>query len=164
MKAIIALALILLATSAASAEVFDSGNIAPGASFSFRFMEVHPEGYSYHCHPHPWMTAMVHVGSDTDGRNATHVVEILEDGPSDEWRYSIEHLMVEVGDIVIWTNEGNNAHTVTDMPAGERDHDSTGEHGHDTDHDSASTHDSPGAALALLVAAIMIALLSTRKP
>ncbi|MDG6900613.1 MAG: cupredoxin domain-containing protein [Nitrososphaerota archaeon] len=38
---------------------FDSGNLAPGATFSFTFTTAGT--YKYHCVYHPWMTATVVV-------------------------------------------------------------------------------------------------------
>lgn len=38
---------------------FDSGDVAPGATWKFTFDE--PGTFVYHCTPHPWMTASVRV-------------------------------------------------------------------------------------------------------
>ena len=38
---------------------FDSGNVAPGQSFTFTFTT--PGMYQYHCIYHPWMTGTVIV-------------------------------------------------------------------------------------------------------
>jgi plastocyanin len=40
---------------------FDSGTIAPGSTWAFRFEE--PGEYRYHCAPHRWMRAVVRVGA-----------------------------------------------------------------------------------------------------
>lgn len=102
---------------------FDSGLLGPGERFSFTFEEVNEAGYTYHCHPHPWMDGMVHVGEDTDGTTTTHEVQIVETGGSDSWGYVEQHLYIEVGDTVTWINTGAADHTATEAAA---DHD----HGH----------------------------------
>jgi Copper binding proteins, plastocyanin/azurin family len=38
---------------------FDSGMIAPGATWEHRFTSAGT--FAYHCTPHPWMKAVVHV-------------------------------------------------------------------------------------------------------
>ncbi len=115
-------ALLLVPTVSA----FDSGDIAPGGVWSMTFPDENPGGYSYHCHPHPFMTGMVHVMADTDGKVTTHSVDIVEGATIDDWGYDVQHLEIEVGDTVVWTNRGVEVHTVTEMMGDG--------HGHDHDH------------------------------
>lgn len=133
--------LLALAPAASAAQTFDSGNIAPGASWSFTFTEPFPDGYTYHCHPHPWMIAMVHVMEDTDGVVEEVAVDILEPADAEAWGYSVEHLVVEVGDTVTWTNTGATFHTVTHS-SDDHEH---GDHAHgDHEHDGDGTAPSEG--------------------
>ncbi len=123
---------------------FDSGDIRPGETFVHTFTEEHQSGHHYHCHPHKWMAGMVHVMPDTDGAVATHNVDIIEPADADAWGYSIEHLEIEVGDTVVWTNQGTQIHTVT-MSEG---------HDHDHDHGDAG-EDAPLPSLGLLLVALL---------
>lgn len=43
-------------------KIFDSGEIGPGATYSFIFMS--PGSYNYFCTIHPWMTGQIIVGSE----------------------------------------------------------------------------------------------------
>ena len=40
-------------------QAFDSGNIAPGGTFTFKFTAA--GNYPYHCNIHPYMRAVVNV-------------------------------------------------------------------------------------------------------
>lgn len=143
-----ALALAAVAVPAGAQEDgFDSGDIAPGASWSHTFTEVFEEGHEYHCHPHPWMEGMVHVQPDSDGETAVVRVDIVEGADSDDWGYSVEHLVIEAGDTVIWTNTGDAVHTVTQVQGdghGEHGDDPEGDHPHDPA--AADGNDAPGPA------------------
>ncbi|HJT10657.1 MAG TPA: plastocyanin/azurin family copper-binding protein [Candidatus Nitrosotalea sp.] len=50
-------------------EVFDSGMIGPGSTYSFMFLS--PGTYDYFCSIHPWMTGEVIVESVTSSNSAT---------------------------------------------------------------------------------------------
>jgi len=50
-------------------EVFDSGMIGPGSTYSFMF--ISPGTYDYFCSIHPWMTGKVIVESVTNSNSAT---------------------------------------------------------------------------------------------
>ncbi len=47
-------------TIASDKNVFDSGNLAPGGTFSYTFKESGT--FQYHCNPHPSMTGKIVVG------------------------------------------------------------------------------------------------------
>ncbi len=147
-----ALVLLLLAP-AASAEMFSSGDIAPGESWSYTFTEVNEQGHTYHCHPHPWMQAMVHVVEDSDGETKTLTVNIVEGANRDDWGYEPAHPVIEVGDTITWVNQGAAVHTVDEDEG-------TGDHDHDHDHsDHDHDEDSPGLPfVALLLAVVGLAL------
>lgn len=141
----------LLLVPLAAGSHFDSGDMEPGETWSFTFDDEFASGYTYHCHPHPWMTAMVHVNPDTDGEVTTVLVDIVEGASSDDWGYSVEHLTIEVGDTVTWTNAGTMVHTVTAMS-----HDGSGGNHDHGDHDHGDDpKDTPGlplmAALSVLL-------------
>ncbi len=144
MRGLLLLSVLLVVPHAAA---FDSGQMRPGDMFSHTFTEENPDGYHYHCHPHPWMTGMVHVNADTDGNTTTHFVDIVESEVVDDWGYSIEHLVIEVGDKVVWTNTGDVIHTVTLMEG-----DDHGDHGdHDGHGHGAHVENAPAPALGLLI-------------
>ncbi len=134
---------------------FDSGDIEPEGTWSMTFDEENPSGYMYHCHPHPFMTGMVHVMADSDGEVTTHNVDIVEGEKQDDWGYRVEHLEIEVGDTVVWTNRGEFVHTVTEM-SGDMDHEH-GDHDHGTD-----DQDSP-LPFAFAAVALAIAFLARRR-
>ena len=48
-------------TVTANGAAFDSGFLAPGATFSYTFTQ--PGTYDYHCTYHPWMTGTVVVNA-----------------------------------------------------------------------------------------------------
>lgn len=91
----------------------DSKNLRAGQSFSWTFDE--PGGFAYHCHPHPWMRALVLVEAGPNDDPTVHEVAILEGMPDDPkaWGFWPENLTVREGDTVVWTNEGSVIHTVT---------------------------------------------------
>ncbi len=144
----------LLLVPAVSA--FDSGDIAPGGIWSMTFPDENPAGYSYHCHPHPNMTGMVHVMPDTDGKVRTHSVDIIEPADFNDWGYDVQHLEIEVGDTVVWTNRGAQIHTVTEMAGDGHEHDH-GEHEHDN-----AGEDSPLPVAIGLAALAIVAVLRRR--
>lgn len=91
----------------------DSKNLATGRSFSWTFDE--PGGFAYHCHPHPWMRALVVVTPDPGTQPTVHrvaIVEGLPDAPS-EWGFLPQNITIRQGDTVVWTNQGSMAHSVT---------------------------------------------------
>lgn len=143
----------------ASAQAFDSGNMGPGESWSHTFEEVNEAGYEYHCHPHPWMTGMVHVLPDDDGKQETVYVDIQEGPDAADWGYSIEHLVIQAGDTVVWNNTGAVIHTVTEATG-----DGSGHHG-DHDHNGAGSdsNESPGFAWVGVVGAVAVALSMRRR-
>lgn len=60
------------ATQDAPLGLWDSGHLAPGASYSFTVKFAGT--YRYHCHPHPWMTGVVKLrpkASPLSGRVGT---------------------------------------------------------------------------------------------
>lgn len=120
-------ALLSTAAPAGAQDGFDSGSLDSGASWSHTFTEVNEAGHAYHCHPHPWMEGVVHVNPDSDGVTETVEVRIVEGATQDDWGYSVEHLSVEAGDTVVWTNTGSAVHTVTEVAGG----DGHGDHDHD---------------------------------
>ena len=159
------LALISIALPASGQTAFDSGDIQPGQKWSWTFDEVMEDGHAYHCHPHPWMTGMVHVVPDTDGEIAVHQVDLVEGADPDAWGYSIEHLYIEVGDSVTWTNTGAQVHTVTEVAGGDHsDHMDDGhmDDGHADGAHDAGTDEAPGLPLLGLVIAVAIALARRR--
>jgi plastocyanin len=46
-------------TATSDSQVFNSGDLEPGKSFSFTFTA--PGTYTYSCEPHPWMTGTITV-------------------------------------------------------------------------------------------------------
>jgi plastocyanin len=119
----------------------DSGDIAPGATWKFKFDE--PGAFVYHCTPHPWMTASVRVvlpGSAPppppptpapeptiarapreaaparEGRDPVrHEVDIVEPNPANpnSWMFDPATLDVRTGDTVVWRNTGRMEHSIT---------------------------------------------------
>lgn len=140
----------------------ESGDIAPGGTYSYTFTEEYVEGHFYHCHPHPWMWAMVHVNADTDGETTTHAVDIVEGNNSDDWGYTPQHLSIEVGDTVVWTNTGDMVHTVSPGNPDEGEHDHGDHHDHG-EHDHGDETPLPGFELIAAVAAIAAAAFIRRK-
>lgn len=116
------------------------------------------------------MQAMVHVMPDTDGETTAVRVNIIEDGDEADWGYSVEHLVIEVGDRVIWANMGDSVHTVTSMATtgDEHEHDS---HEHDSDDSSSDAgsdagNDAPGFTapmLILLLGAVALVAAARRR-
>lgn len=162
---IAATVLFLLAPSAMAEDpepIPDSGDIAPGETYSHTFTEVYVNGHHYHCHPHPWMWAMVHVNADTDGETTTRHVDIVEGNNSDDWGYSEQHLSIEVGDTVVWTNTGDLVHTVS---PGNPDDDGTGHHHDDGHHDEHHGDENgiPGVGVIAALGAVLAAGFLRRK-
>ena len=121
---------------------FDSGDVAPGATWKFKFDE--PGAFVYHCTPHPWMTASVRVvlpGAEApppppppappppatarspreatpvgDGRGPVrHDVDIVEPNPANPngWAFDPPTLDLRSGDTVVWRNTGRMQHSIT---------------------------------------------------
>lgn len=160
--------LILAAPAVLAEEIPDSGDIAPGETYSYTFTEVFEDGHYYHCHPHPWMVAMVHVFPEGELASMepgthTHQVAIVEGETSDDWGYSVDHLSIEVGDTVVWTNDGSIVHTVSPgNPAGEDDHHHGDDHMDDDHMHEDEAADTPAPSL-LLVLAAFIGVVALRR-
>lgn len=163
-----ALPILLLAAIASAPlvhaeEIPDSGDIFPDGTYSYTFTEVFEDGHHYHCHPHPWMWAMVHVFpegtlSSMEPGTHTHQVAIVEGNTSDDWGYTPQHLSIEVGDTVVWTNTGNAVHTVSPGNPNEDD----GHHHDHSDHDDHGDHphgtvDTPGLAAPAAIGGLLLA-------
>jgi plastocyanin len=88
---------------------FDSGLVDPGGVASIQF-DV-PGKYAYLCTPHPWMKGFVIVTPDVAGGTASSMA-MVEGNPSDinSWSFAAS---VSAGQTVVWTNTGEQAHTVT---------------------------------------------------
>lgn len=91
----------------------DSGDMDSDEDFTRTFEQA--GGFAYHCHPHPWMRALVVVEPDSGAPPETHTVAIVEGLPDapDEWGFMPQNLTIEQGDKVVWTNDGSIIHTVT---------------------------------------------------
>jgi MYXO-CTERM domain-containing protein len=166
------IALLMLTPMVAADVDFDSKLLEPGETWEYTVTEADPGGQWYHCTIHPNMEAMIHVFEEgylgrENGSTETHMVSIDDDGTAEGGNYSVMHLTVEVGDTIIWTNNGELPHTVTSTTdaeyAGEEsesdDHDDDG-HNHEHGGDSNST---PGIGAPLLVAALGVAALARRR-
>lgn len=123
---------------------FESGNIAPGATWKFTFDE--PGAFVYHCTPHPWMTASIRVvvpggtppppapppappepavtrapreaAPTGDQRGPVrHEVDIVEPNPANpnSWIFDPADLDLRTGDTVVWRNTGRMEHSVTGL-------------------------------------------------
>jgi plastocyanin len=122
---------------------FESGDIAPGATWKHTFDR--PGAFAYHCTPHPWMKASIRVvvpgseappppvpqheghGSAPASRTASatperigrgpvrHEVSIVEPDPAKpfEWGFEPVTLDIKGGDTVVWRNTGSAQHSVT---------------------------------------------------
>jgi plastocyanin len=96
-------------------DVFDSGELAKGDTFSFTFDEAGE--FAYHCNIHKRMKATIVVkeaesapaGNETAG-NETAGGEAIE---IQDFQFSPDTLTVPVGTTVTWTNGGEAPHTVT---------------------------------------------------
>jgi plastocyanin len=86
--------------------LFDSGPLAPGATFSVQFNR--PGTFNYYCKPHEKM-GMVGTVVVGDG-GARPEVEV---GAYDKVGFKPKMLNVEPGTTVRWVNHGKEAHTVT---------------------------------------------------
>jgi plastocyanin len=123
-------------------KLFDSGDIAPGASWKYTFDQ--PGAFAYHCTPHPWMTASIRVvvpggtppppppapvGGSPPAHGAReqaasvrqgngpvrHEVDIVETDPAkpNSWTFDPPTLEVRTGDTVVWRNTGAMSHSIT---------------------------------------------------
>jgi plastocyanin len=91
--------------------LFDSGSLAPGATFPFTFTV--PGDYQYVCRFHP-MSGTVHV---VNGAPMSQPVSIV-DGPS---RFDPSDVSVAPGGTVTWHQNAMMPHTVTDAGGGGRE-------------------------------------------
>jgi plastocyanin len=130
-------------TVSADDESFESGDIAPGATWRHTFEA--PGAFAYHCTPHPWMKGQIRIvapGADApppspaDGHDehvappaprtaaatervgqgpVRHEVAIVEPDPAKpfDWAFEPAALDVKVGDTVVWRNAGTVEHSVT---------------------------------------------------
>ncbi len=79
-------------------------------------------------------------------------MEIVEGADSDDWGYSPQHLSIEVGDTVVWHNNGTLVHTVSPgNPNGDDGH----HHDHGDDHHDDESNGAPAPSLALLGLALL---------
>ena len=129
-------------TVSADDKRFDSGNIAPGATWKYRFEE--PGVFTYHCTPHPWMKASIRVvvpggapppppppaapaappvhrgareaapagGSRGPLRHEVDIVETNAANPK-SWGFDPPTLGLRAGDTVVWRNTGSMQHSIT---------------------------------------------------
>ena len=105
----------------AGAAVFDSGNLAAGASYSYTFTA--PGTYLYHCNYHSWMkgTVVVKAGSSSAASPAGLKVSMPNGAgnPNGAPGYSPDKitLVIGVNNTVTWTNNDTAHHTVTSTSA-----------------------------------------------
>lgn len=121
---------------------FESGDIAPGATWKLTFDE--PGAFVYHCTPHPWMAASIRAvvpggaspppappppppeptitrppreaAPTGDQRGPVrHEVDIVEPSPANPngWIFDPANLDLRTGDTVVWRNTGRMEHSVT---------------------------------------------------
>jgi plastocyanin len=86
-------------------KLFDSGNIAPGESFSFTFEEAGT--VEYFCDIHPNMQGRVTVASDAEisGRDTVDMVNT---------QFNPSQITIAPNTEIVWTNSDGFAHTVVD--------------------------------------------------
>lgn len=82
---------------------FDSGNISPGAEFSFTFDSE--AMVDYFCTIHPEMEGSVTVENGASSDPVTVIIDNLEFNPSD--------ITIAPGTEVTWSNEDDVTHTAT---------------------------------------------------
>lgn len=91
-------------TQTGTEKLFESGNIAPGASYSYTFQD---EGtFEYYCEIHaPNMQGSVDV---TTGANSTNpdTVEMINE------QFSPGQITIAPGTELVWINRGSESHTV----------------------------------------------------
>ncbi|MHB8605856.1 MAG: hypothetical protein ACYDCK_11435 [Thermoplasmatota archaeon] len=85
---------------------FDSGNMPPGATYSFTFNAT--GSFLYHCHLHTYMTAWVNVTNDSSMSMMSTPISVNITG----YAFVPRSLDVHVGDTVKWTNRDPTAHWV----------------------------------------------------
>jgi plastocyanin len=119
---------------------FDSGNVAPGGTWSHRFDR--PGVILYYCTPHPWMKAVVRVAQPglappaapvearvapvtsvatvpqpqrQAGQPQRPTVRVVEPDPATPrgWGFAPAVIEAQTGDTVAWRNTGRMAHTIT---------------------------------------------------
>ncbi|MEM0288216.1 MAG: cupredoxin domain-containing protein [Nitrososphaerota archaeon] len=103
-------------------KVFDSGNMNPGATFSYTFTT--PGVYNYTCTYHPWMHGTVIVKSGLQG--VTVIIPLGAYNPPPNWNNShiisnnyyspsIITVVIGVNNTVTWVNHDTQQHTVTSV-------------------------------------------------
>lgn len=145
-----------------------SGDLDNGGSFQHTFSTVGV--FDYHCHPHPWMTATITI-EENDNTTApqTHTVRIIEPDAADSqsWAFDPAELSIEVGDTVVWINEGNQIHVIMGGVAGDGHHANGGDHGPPGHHGEESEEPDdagiPSVPTVALVAALAVAALIRRR-
>ena len=126
-----------LHTVTADDGTFDSGELAPGETFTYTFERS--VALRYACTPHPWMTGLVRVAgasgpppppeppaasndpppvveqpSRVGSEPATWNVLAVEPVPIPSgWGFEPASLTIRAGDTVVWRNEGSTIHTAT---------------------------------------------------
>jgi plastocyanin len=100
-------------TVTADNDLFDSGNLAPGARFSYTFNQ--PGTFSYKCtlHPQLMMASVKVTGEPVQPPKLDKTVRIVEPGDADSWTYTPNDVTGVVGLKITWRNEGAAPHTVT---------------------------------------------------
>jgi plastocyanin len=100
-------------TSSDDGKTFDSGEIEPGASFSFTFLS--PGTFTYRCKLHPQLMAgaLTVTGPVVTPAATEKTVNIVEGKATSEWGYAPADLVGTVGLTVTWRNLGAQGHTVT---------------------------------------------------
>ncbi|MDA4123762.1 MAG: cupredoxin domain-containing protein, partial [Thaumarchaeota archaeon] len=106
--------------------VFDSSNLAVGASYSYTFTA--PGTYTYHCNYHSWMkgTVVVKPGSSSSSSSASALkvsIPVGAGNPSGAPGYAPDKitLVIGVNNTVTWTNDDGSVHhtvTSTSVPSG----------------------------------------------
>jgi len=105
----------------AGAAVFDSGNLAAGASYTYAFTA--PGTYLYKCNYHNWMTGTVVVKPGSASPSSASAVKVsMPNGagnPNGAPGYAPDNLTLVIGvnNTVTWTNNDSAHHTVTSTKA-----------------------------------------------
>lgn len=105
----------------AGTAVFDSGNLAAGASYTYAFTA--PGTYLYKCNYHNWMTGTVVVKPGSASPSSASAVKVsMPNGagnPNGAPGYAPDNLTLVIGvnNTVTWTNNDSAHHTVTSTKA-----------------------------------------------